>query len=308
MGPLQLTQAMLSETTAAPRRWRSELLGEPLSLELPSGKLDCFERGDGPTLLFSHGWLANANLWRKVVEILCDEFRCLVLDLPLGSHRTAMNADADLSPAAVAGLIAAAAERLDLDEVTLIGNDSGGAYSQIALAQHSERLGERVSRLVLTSCETPYDEWPPKPFDGLPAAANDPGALGQLLAALEDPAVRAAPVAYGLLAKHPLEPEASDSYALPASRDEGVLRDVAKAMSSASTAPVRAAGEHLIAHSDLPTLLIWSSEDEVFPLAHAERYAAALRNGSLVQIEDSFSFTPEDQPAAVAAAIRSFAA
>jgi pimeloyl-ACP methyl ester carboxylesterase len=290
-----------------PHRWRSELLGGPHALELPGGRLDYFDRGDGPALLFSHGWLANANLWRKVVEILCDEFRCLVLDLPLGSHRVPMNADADLSPAGVAGLIAAAVEQLALRDVALVGNDSGGAYSQIALAQHGERLSGRVSRLVLTSCETPYDEWPPEPFDGLPAAASDPEALGQLLAALEDPVVRAIPVAYGLLAKHPIEPEASDSYALPASRNEDVLRDVAKAMSSASTAPVRAAGEHLIAHSDLPTLLIWSSEDEVFPLAHAKRYASTLRNGSLVQIEDSFSFTPEDQPAAVAAAIRSFA-
>jgi pimeloyl-ACP methyl ester carboxylesterase len=290
-----------------PHRWRSELLGEPRSLELPSGTLDYFERGEGPPLLFSHGWLANANLWRKVVDILCDQFRCLVLDLPLGSHRTPMNGDADLSPAGVAGLIAAAVEQLGLDELTLIGNDSGGAYSQIALARHAGRLGERVSRLVLTSCETPYDEWPPEPFDGLPVAAADPQALGQLLAALEDPAVRVTPAAYGLLAKHPLEPEASDSYALPAGRNEGVLRDVAKAMASASTAPVRAAGEHLIAHSDLPTLLIWSGEDEVFPLAHAEHYAAALRNASLVRIEDSFGFTPEDQPAAVAAAIRSFA-
>jgi pimeloyl-ACP methyl ester carboxylesterase len=205
-------------------------------------------------------------------------------------------------------LIATAIEHLDLRDVTLVGNDSGGAYSQIALARHGERLGECVSRLVLTSCETPYDEWPPEPFDGLPAAASDPQALGRLLAALEDPAVRSIPVAYGLLAKHSIEPEVSDSYALPASSDEGVLRDVAKAMSSASTAPVRAAGEHLIAHSDLPTLLIWPSEDQVFPLAHAERYASALRNGSLVQIEDSYSFTPEDQPAAVAAAISSFAA
>jgi pimeloyl-ACP methyl ester carboxylesterase len=219
-----------------------------------------------------------------------------------------MSAAADLSPEGVTGLIAAAVERLDLREVTLVGNDSGGAYSQIALARFGECLGDRVSRLILTSCETPYDEWPPQPFDGLPAAARDPQALGQLLAALEDPAVRALPAAYGLLAKHPVEPKVSDSYALPASRDEGVLRDVAKAMSSASTAPVRAAGEHLIANSDLPTLLIWSGEDEVFPLAHAERYASALRNGSLVQLEDSYSFTPEDQPAAVAAAIGSFAA
>jgi pimeloyl-ACP methyl ester carboxylesterase len=286
--------------------WRSELLGERNSLRLDGGSLDYFERGAGPALLFSHGWLANANLWRKVVDLLHGEFRCLVLDLPLGSHRSPIGPDADLSPLGVAGLIARAAEQLDLRNATLVGNDSGGAYSQIALAEHGDRLAERVSRLVLTSCETPYDEWPPEPFDGLPEAARDPQVLGQLLAALEDPAVRTIPAAYGLLAKHPLEPEVSDSYALPASRDEGVLRDVAKAMASASTGPVRTAAEHLIAHSELPTLLIWSSEDEVFPPAHAERYAAALRNGRLTRIEDSYSFTPEDQPAAVAAALAAF--
>jgi pimeloyl-ACP methyl ester carboxylesterase len=284
-------------------RWRSELLGEQHRLGLDGGVLDYFERGEGPTLLFSHGWLANANLWRKVVDRLHGEFRCLVLDLPLGSHRTPMAPGADLSPLGVAGLIAAALERLDLRAATLVGNDSGGAYSQIALASQEARTAERVSGLVLTSCETPYDEWPPAPFDGLPEAARDPEVLGQLLGALEDPAVRAAPMAYGHLLKHPTE--ASDSYALPASRDPGVLRDVAKAMASAKTAPVRAAGEALIAHSQLPTLLIWSEEDEVFPVEHAARYAEALANGRLVRISDSYSFTPEDQPEAVATAIRS---
>ncbi len=131
--------------------------------------------------------------------------------------------------------------------------------------------------------------------------------LGQLLSALEDPAIRATPPAYGLLLKHPVEAEVSDSYALPASRDAGVLRDIAKAMASTSTAPVRTAGEHLIASSELPVLLIWSSEDEVFPIAHAERYASALKRGELVRIDDAYSFTPEDSPDAVAKAIRNFA-
>jgi pimeloyl-ACP methyl ester carboxylesterase len=288
-------------------RWRSELLGEARAIATGGGDLDCFERGEGPALLFSHGWLANANLWRKVVDELAGEFRCLVLDLPLGSHRTPMDADANLGPAGVAALIADAVEGLDLGSVTLVGNDSGGAYSQIALTRHASRLAGRVSGLVLTSCETPYDEWPPPPFDGLPAAAADPDALGQLLSALEDPAIRATPPAYGLLLKHPVESEVSDSYALPASRDPGVLRDVAKAMASASTSPVREAGEQLIATSEIPTLLIWSREDEVFPIAHAERYAAELTTADLVSIDNSFSFTPEDRPDAVAAAIRSFA-
>jgi len=290
----------------ASHRWRSDLLGEQRWVRVRGGGLDYFERGAGPTLLFCHGWLANANLWRKVVDLLCGDFHCLTLDLPLGSHRTPMTPEADLSPSGVARAIADAAERLDLDGATLVGNDSGGAYSQIALALHSDRLTDRISRLVLTSCETPYDDWPPPPFDGLPATARNPQLLGQLLGALEDPAIRATPPAYGLLLKHPVEPEVSDSYALPASREPGVLRDVAKAMATASTEPIRTAGQTLIAESELPTLLVWSSEDEVFPLTHAERYASALKQGELVRIDDAYSFTPEDAPEAVTAAIREF--
>jgi pimeloyl-ACP methyl ester carboxylesterase len=256
-------------------------------------------------MLFTHGWLANANLWRKVVDRLHGRFRCIVLDLPLGSHRKPMEADADLSPGGIAHLVASAAEQLDLYGATRVGNDSGGAYAQIALTRHAG-LAKRIDRLVLTSCETPHDEWPPKPFDGLPAAARDPDGLEQLLNALADPAVRKSPVAYGLLLKHETDSAAIDSYALPASRERRVLGDVARVMAATRTAPVRAAGQRLI-EGDLPMRLIWSEEDEVFPIAHAERYAEALSRGQLVRITDSYSFTPEDQPEAVAEAIASFA-
>jgi pimeloyl-ACP methyl ester carboxylesterase len=286
-----------------PHRWRSPLLGEPVELKLPQGRLQAFRRGEGPPLVFAHGWLANANLWRAVVDRLSDRFSCLALDLPLGAHRVPLDADADLSAEGCGRLLANALEALDLRDVTLVGNDSGGAYSQIAVSQRPE-LAER---LVLTSCETPYDEFPPHPFEGLPAAGRDPATLGQLLGALEDPAVRELPAAFGLLVKHPLERRASDSYALPCLRDGYVLRDTAKAMAGASTAAVRDAGEKLIAGWEKPALLVWSREDPVFPVEHARRYAAALPVAELVELDDGYSFLPEDQPQALAAAIASFA-
>jgi pimeloyl-ACP methyl ester carboxylesterase len=283
-------------------RYRSPLLGEPRRLDLPQGGVDAFVRGGGPPLVFAHGWLANANLWRSVVDRLCDRFRCIALDLPLGAHRVAAAPDARLDAEGCGQLIAAALEALDLRDATLVGNDSGGAYSQIALS----RRPERVARLILTSCETPYDEFPPPPFDGLPGAAADPEALGRLLAALEDPEVRKLPVAFGLLVKHPLEPAISDSYALPCVRDRDVLRDTAKVMAGALTAAVHAAGAALIESWRRPVLFVWSREDPVFPIAHARRYAGALHSASLIEVDDCFSFTPEDQPRAVAEAIASF--
>ncbi len=107
---------------------RSTLTGEHL---LPQGRLRYFRRGDGPVVVFAHGWLANANLWRRVIERLAGRFACIALDLPFGAHRVAMNPDADLSPSGCGDLITSTLSALDLVDVTLVGNDSGGAYSQI---------------------------------------------------------------------------------------------------------------------------------------------------------------------------------
>jgi pimeloyl-ACP methyl ester carboxylesterase len=279
--------------------WRSPTLGANAVLELPQGRLECFIRGEGPALVFAHGWLTNANLWRKVVAALSGRFRCIALDLPLGAHRRAMPAAADLTPAGCGELICAAIEELGLEDVTLIGNDSGGAYSQIAVASRPAL----VARLVLNSCETPYGEFPPAPFDGLPAIATDISAFAALLEALADRPARSAEAAFGLLAKHPLENAASDSYALPALRDPAVLRDFAAVVASASSRPVQDAGRALIAGFPGRTLLAWSPEDRVFAAADAERYAAALARGRLALIDDAYSFTPEDQPERLAEAI-----
>jgi pimeloyl-ACP methyl ester carboxylesterase len=294
----------MSIDAATTHAFRSPLLGQSRTLALPQGELACFERGRGPAVVFAHGWLANANLWRKVVDALADRFRCVALDLPFGSHRLALRPDADVSPRGCGDLIAAALDALDLRDVTLVGNDSGGAYSQIAVS----RRPERIARLVLNSCETPYDAFPPPPFDGLPLIARDTDALGHLFEALRDPALRRSPNAYGRLIKHPIDDAVFDSYALACLFDAAVLRDASRVMSSAATPPVHEAGRRLIAERSMPVLFAWPTEDSVFPIANARRYAAALANARVVEIADAYSFTPEDQAGALADAIADFAA
>jgi pimeloyl-ACP methyl ester carboxylesterase len=295
---------MTTDALASPaaHRWRSPLLGESKTLSLDAGTLEYHECGEGPVLVFAHGWLANANLWRDVVYELAGRFRCITLDLPLGSHRRPMHPDADLSPNGCAELIAQTLEALDVGTVTVVGTDSGGAYSQIAAAAHPARIG----RLVLNSCETPYDEFPPPPFDALPAIAADPNNLGELLEALRDRQVRATPPAYGLLIKHPIDGHVSDSYALPSISNPEILRDTSKVMSTASSEPVHRAGQVLISSFERPVLFVWGLEDQVFPLAHARRYAEELANGHVSLIADAYSFTPEDQPHQLAHAIAQF--
>lgn len=291
-------------TTTPAHLWRSPLLGERGQAHLEAGTVEYFERGEGPVLVFAHGWLSNANLWRNVIDNLADRFRCIALDLPLGAHRVPMHPGADLTPPGCGKLIGDVLEELDLRDVTLVGNDSGGAYSQITTAARPDR----VARLVLNSCETPYDEFPPPPFDGLSAVAADPSALGELFEALRDRATRALPQAFGLLIKHPIDDAVSDSYALPSISNQDVLRDTAKVMSGATSEPVHQAGHTLIASFERPMLFVWGPEDSVFSADHANRYAEQVANGRVVLVADSYSFTAEDQPLELAAAIAGFCA
>tara|TARA_R110002110_G_scaffold194517_12_gene403479 strand:- start:733 stop:1209 length:477 start_codon:yes stop_codon:yes gene_type:complete len=144
-------------------------------------------------------------------------------------------------------------------------------------------------------------------FNVLPVVAKDRAALALGYQALQDRAARQTPTSYGLLAKRPIDRAASDSYALPPSSNSEVLRDVAKVMSSAASEPVHRAGHSLIAGFRKPDLFAWSREYPVFSITHAQRHAAALADGHVALVEDGYSFTPEDQPAWLAAMIAEFA-
>jgi pimeloyl-ACP methyl ester carboxylesterase len=294
----------MTTDTIATHLYRSPLLGTPRMVGVKAGDIRVFERGSGPVVAFAHGWLGNANLWRNVVDRLATGHRCIVLDLPLGAHGTPVDPDADLTPPGVGAIITEAIAALDLEDVTLVGNDSGGAYSQIGVAARSEH----IARLVLASCETPDDSFPPPPFTGLPKAAQSVDFLKSAMQGLRTREGRMQPVAFGKLVKHPVEDRIFDAYALPAIEDDRILHDIAKAMRSASEAHVRKAGDILNRTFIRPVLFAWAADDPVFPLAHARAYAAKFADARVELIEDAFSFTAEDQPERLATLIAKFIA
>src|SRR3954453_4534635 len=102
--------------------------------KLSQGPIHYPESGAGPPIVFVHGLLVDGRLWRKVTPLLDGRFRCIVPDLPLGSHRSPMNPDADLSPPGLARILDAFLAERGLEDVTLIANDTGGAISQIMAA------------------------------------------------------------------------------------------------------------------------------------------------------------------------------
>lgn len=287
--------------TSSAASWRSEALGEGRELRLRQGTIRYHETGSGPPLVFVHGALVNANLWRKVVPELASEFRCLTLDLPFGAHLTPMPPDADLSVPALADLIADAIEALELDGATLVANDTGGALSQVVVTRRPERIG----RLVLTSCDA-FDNFPPKAMQPAMPLLRLPGALAALGAPLRLAGVRRRLMTLIRATKRPVDPQAVDSYSLPGVRSAAIRRDATKLMRGVHRRYTLEAAERLPSF-DRPTLLAWSREDKLFPPNHAERLAELLPDARVEWIDDSYTFSPEDQPGRVAELIAGFA-
>lgn len=271
-------------------------------ITLTPGTIRYRDVGNGPTIVFVHGALVNGGLWRKVVPLLARDFRCIVPDLPLGSHAIPMHPDADLSPPAVARMIAELLAALDLRDVTLIGNDTGGALCQLLVTRQPERVG----RLVLTPCDA-FDNFPPSMFDGLLLAARVPPVLNAFLQTTRIRAIARSRMVFGWLAKHGLDDATLDSYLRPVRENAGVRRDLVKLARGIDPRLTLEAAERLGAF-DRPTLLAWAPEDRLFPFAHAERLATILPDARVVQIADAYTFVSEDQPERLAELIATFVA
>ena len=196
--------------------WRAPELGPSQVLDLGAGRrIRAHVTGEGPTIVFVHGALVNANLWRKVVPRL-DGFKRVTLDLPLGSHLEPMPKDADMRPPALADLIADSLEALELDDVTVVGSDTGGALTQILAVS---RPG-RIAALVLTSCDA-FENFPPRFFRIVLAPAQIPGAIPIAFGGLRARALRRLPIAYGWLTNEQIDADAEDSYVLPVLTRQG---------------------------------------------------------------------------------------
>src|SRR5947209_11153285 len=136
-------------------------------VELTGGPVHFREGGTGEPIVFVHGLLVDGQLWRDVAARLEGEFRVIVPDLPLGSERDPFAPGTDLSPPGLARIVAEFLDALDLERVTLVGNDTGGAICQLVVTRHPGRVG----RLVLTPCDA-YEHFPPPAFKPLAVAGR----------------------------------------------------------------------------------------------------------------------------------------
>jgi pimeloyl-ACP methyl ester carboxylesterase len=283
-------------------RWRAAELGERGEVQTGLGPIRYFSSGEGPAVVLVHGLLVNANLWRKVVPRLAESgLRAVTLELPLGSHERPARKDVEVSPGTVAAAILAAIEELGIEDATLVGNDTGGALCQLAVTTRADRIG----RLVLTSCDY-RDNFPPKAFSYFKLLARAPRAIPPLLAPVRIRKLRRAPLAFGWLAKRPIDPEAEDSYVFPTLTDRDVRHDLVRFLRKIDTRDTQRAAD-LLGGFGKPALVAWSKEDRFFPPEHAHKLAEDLGGARVEWIEDSYTFASEDQPERLAELISAFA-
>ena len=254
---------------------------------------------DGRPVVFIHGYSMGSSLWRALSERLAARgFSCVAPTWPLGVHIEPMDVAAELTMEGIAATVGELLETLALEDVVLVGNDTGGAIGQLVATSTPERLGA----LVLTSCDA-FEHFPPPVLKPLIAAANAGPAYDLALQPLRTRFARKR--GFGALAHTDIDALVEEwvKPALTNRRVRNDLRRFTKSLNPETT--VRAAAR--LPQFTKPALVAWSADDTLFPLADGRRLADALPVGRFEVIENARTFSMIDQPDRLAELIADFA-
>jgi pimeloyl-ACP methyl ester carboxylesterase len=261
------------------------------SVETLSGRISYLEQGAGAVALFVHGVLLNGYLWRHQLAELSDIRRCIAVDL-LAHGDTQIPPDQDVSVTANAKMLREFLDALKIDQVDLVGNDSGGGIAQIFAALYPER----VRSLTLTDCDT-HDNWPPEAFKPFLAMAAGGGLCETLDAMLSDKKVYRSPKALGPAYEHPerLTDDSIETYLRPLVRTEQRTRDLQRFLAAFDNKHTLAIEERLKTLK-APTLIVWGTDDVYFDVKWsrwlADNIPGARRR---VEFKGARIFFPEER-------------
>ncbi len=261
------------------------------TVQTESGRVSYTEQGAGPVALFVHGVLLNGYLWRHQLEDLSDIRRNIAVDL-LAHGDTEISPDQDVSATANANMLKQFLDALKIDQVDLVGNDSGGGIAQIFAALYPER----VRSLTLSDCDT-HDNWPPEAFRPFLAMASAGGLRGTLEAMLADKSIYRSPKSLGPAYEHPdrLSDESIETYLRPFVRTEQRTHDLERflaAFDNKHTVAMEARLKTLKA----PTLIVWGTDDIYFDVKWSHWLADNIPGTRRrVEFKDARIFFPEER-------------
>lgn len=271
------------------------------SVELPAGIVEYDEVGSGPPVVLLHGLLMDHTVWDRVLPLLPDGMRYLRPVLPLGAHRRAMNSDADLTMAGQVRLVADLLEALDLNDVTLLHSDWGGA---LFLTAHG--LDHRVTRQVILPCEA-FDNFPPGlPGKAVALAARVPAGLRLAARQLRIARLRRLPMVFGQMARREIPDELVRRWTDPLLHDAGVRRDLIAYCRSPLDKTTLVRDTEALSRFPGEVLVLWSPDNRVMPVAHGRRLAALIPHARYAEIPGAHVLSMLDEPEAVARELGEF--
>lgn len=255
-----------------------------------------------PVVVFIHGALVDNRLWVKAAERLASNgFRCVLPNLPLGSHTIPVGPGADLSPRGVATMIRDFVDALGLQDVTLVGNDTGGALCQIFVDAYPERVG----RLVLTNCDA-FDKFPPFPFSVGSVLLLRPATIKATAGLMRLTVMRHSPLGYGLLWRNP-DPALTESWLAPSANDPRIRQDIATLTRNIGRTNLTEVSNRMTLFTK-PVTIVWGQGDRSFTPALGRRLAAKFPNVTTVDVPGARTFVALEDPDAVADAVAAIGA
>jgi len=263
------------------------------SVATPSGRISYAEAGEGAVALFVHGVLLNGHLWRHQLDELSDVRRCIAPDL-LAHGDTEISPEQDVSVSANATMLREFLDALGVDQVDLVGNDSGGGICQIFSAENPGR----IRSLKLTDCDT-HDNWPPEPFKPFLEMAAGGGLRGALTAMLADKNVYRSAGALGPAYEHPdrVADETIDAYLSPLLRSDQRLHDLERFL-AAFDCKHTVAVEGRLRKLNAPTLIVWGTDDIYFDVRWSHWLAETIPGTrKRVELAGARVFFPEERAA-----------
>jgi pimeloyl-ACP methyl ester carboxylesterase len=271
-------------------------------LELPTATLEYLDTGgSGPVVVLLHGLLMDSSLWTETIGELAGDFRCIAPTLPFGAHQQPVP-EADLTLRGLAAMVAGLLEQLDLRDVALVGNDTGGVLVQLLATDREARVG----RIVLVSCDA-FDNFPP----GLTGRTLfmtgklSPRLFGLFMQQMRLKPLRRLPIAFGWLTKR--GDARTRTWLRPILKRAGIRRDcvrMLRALAKEKALVAHASGK--LSEFERPALVVWANRDRVMPLAHGRQLADLLPRGRFVGIDDSYTLVPLDRPTDLARVLREF--
>jgi pimeloyl-ACP methyl ester carboxylesterase len=242
----------------------------------------------GRPVVFVHGFTMGSSLWRPLSERLGERgLRCIAPTWPLGAHPEPMRPGADVTLTGIAAMVDAVLTALDVDDVVLVGNDTGGVVAQLVALDHSQRVGA----LVLTSCDA-FEHFPPPILKPLMLAAKTRATFRVALQPLRTAAARKQ--AFGALSHNDID-DLVVEWVKPALGNSAIADDLRRLTASLRQETTLNAGARL-GEFTKPALIAWSADDVFFPVDDGKRLAAELPNAELEIIDGARTFSMLDQP------------